>query len=117
MIGMQPTLAGKTARELRVWQGIEQADHADRNGRFLDEFDHGIRDRDFLAVEADNEACGDEHPGAVDLVDALSDIAPGILLLLHRDQGRRVRTFDADEDGEEVGLRPSLPGVPDHRPD
>src|SRR4029077_8395775 len=29
MIWVQPTFACKTARELRVWQGIEQADHAD----------------------------------------------------------------------------------------
>ena len=42
-------------------------------------------------------------PGAVDLVDALGDVAPRVLLLLHRDQRRRVRTFDADEDGEEIG--------------
>ena len=53
------------------------------NGRFLDELGHGIRDPDFLAVEADDEAGVHEHPGAVNLVDALGDIAPGILLLLH----------------------------------
>src|SRR6516164_9001745 len=102
MIGMQATFAGETARKLRVWQGIEQANHADRDRRFVDEFDHRIRDRPCLAVEAHNEARGYEHPRAVYLVNALSDVAPGILLLFHRDQGRGVRTFDADENAEEI---------------
>ena len=58
----------------------------------------------FLAVEADDEAGGDEHAGGVDLVDALGDAAARVLLLPHRDQRLGVRAFDADEDAEEIGL-------------
>lgn len=86
------------------------------DGRLF-ELDHGNRDRDFLAIEAHNETRGDEHPGAVYLVNTLSDIAPRILLLLHRDQGCRVRTFYANENAEEVGRGHHFLGVPDHRPD
>ena len=58
-----------------------------------------------LAVEANDEARGHEHAGAIDPVHALGQIAAGVLLLLGIDTSVfGVGAFDADEDGEEIRL-------------
>ena len=63
----------------------------------LDTVDHRLSHRGVLAVEADDKAGGDEHAVAVDLLDALRDVAPGVLLLLHLHERLGIRALDADE--------------------
>ena len=58
----------------------------------------------FSVSKPTNEAGGHEHAVAVDLVDALGDVALGVLLLAHLHQGLGIRALDADEDGEEVRI-------------
>src|SRR3954451_13185282 len=55
-----------------------------------------------LGIEPDYEAGGDEHAVAINLMDALGDVAPGVLLLLHLDECFWIRALDADENPEEV---------------
>jgi hypothetical protein len=72
----------------------------DRGG--VDALDHRLGDRALLAVEAKDESGGHKHAGAVDLMNAVGQHPPCILLLLHRHQRVAVRTLDADEHGEEI---------------
>jgi len=80
-------LRGKS-RGLRVWPGIEQA--TCRRRQIHDEFDHGIAGPRLSRRRSHNEAAVREsrrrnHGNAV------SDIAPGLLLSYSRDQGRWVQ--------------------------
>src|SRR6516164_5450478 len=98
----------KPAPELRVRQRIEEAHHANRDRRLLDQINHRIRCRLRFAVEADDEARGDEKTGGVDGVNALRNAATRVLLLAHRDQSSGIGTLDADKHTDEVGARHQL---------
>ena len=56
-----------------------------------------------FAVEADDEAGGHEKTRRIELVNALGNAAPCVLLLAHRNQRRGIGTLDADEDSDEIG--------------
>ena len=64
---MQPALLFQTARQLGVRQGVEQTDHRHRNRGVLDQFHHGVGDRNLLGVEADDKAGGDKHSRGIEL--------------------------------------------------
>ena len=68
----------------------------------LNEVHHRVGHRNVFAVEANDEASGHEHTGAVDLVDAVSQISPSVLFLFGVDKRLWIGAFDADEDREEI---------------
>src|SRR5690242_4520226 len=102
VVDVQAAFAREPTRELRVRQRVKQADHSDRNIRLLNKIDHWLRDRSLFRVEADNEAGRNRHAGAVNLVNTIADAAACILLLARCGERLLVRTFNADENSEEV---------------
>src|SRR5215469_4867383 len=102
-IGMQAAFLIESARELGVRQCVEEAHHANRNRRFLDQLNHSFRHRLRLAIEADYEARGHKKTGGVDRVDAVRNVTPRVLLFTHRNKRRSVRALDADKDPYEIG--------------
>ncbi len=102
--GKKTPFRQQAARQLCRGQGIKQADHADRDRRILDTLDHASGDAALFTVEAHDEARIDENPGLVDRLDALLQAAPRVLLFLHQHEGVRIRAFDADEYGKEIGI-------------
>jgi hypothetical protein len=61
-----------------------------------------VADLGLLTVEANDEVRSDEHAGPVNFVNAVHQIAAGVLLFPHRHQGFWVGTFNADEQREEI---------------
>ena len=52
----------------------------------------------------DDEAADGEHAERIELANAVAQIAPGVLLLLHLHQRGGIGALDPDEDGEEIGI-------------
>src|SRR6266403_2643237 len=102
MAFVEAAFMGQAPRQLCARQRIEKSNHADRNVRLLDTVDHRLSHRDFLGIKPDDKAGGDEHAVTVNLMDALGDVAPGVLLLLHLHERLWIRALDADENSEEV---------------
>src|SRR6516162_1886636 len=98
----------KPAPKLSVRQRIQQAHHANRDRRLFDHIDHRISRRLGFAVEANDEARGNEKTGGVDGVNALRNAATRVLLLAHRDQSSGIGTLDADKHTDEIGARHQL---------
>ena len=102
MAFVEAAFVGEAPRQLCARQRIEKSNHADRNVRLLDTVDHCLSHRDLLGIKPDDKAGGDEHAVTVNLMDALGDVAPGVLLLLHLHERLWIRALDADENPEEV---------------
>src|SRR5258708_39392080 len=101
---VQATFLLKPARELRIGQGVQQADHANRDRGLFYQLNHALRDRTFFTIDADNKSCRNKYAGGVYLLNALDESATGILLLLHGDESVGVGTFNPYKYPDKVGL-------------
>jgi hypothetical protein len=97
MASVETVLTDEPARQLGIGQRREEPHHRDRDRCLLDEICHRLGDRSCFAIETEDEAGGDQHPGVVDFLHTIGQTATGILFLLHRHECVGIRALDPDE--------------------
>ncbi len=131
---VQPALGLEPDVQRRLRHGQQHAQHDDGDLRLLEELVLLVEDAFVVVVEADDHPGRDEQVVRLDLVDRLQEVEALVLGLARLGQAFLAGRFDADEDGDEVGIaeqaeqfvvaghvdaglgvegqRPALPGVP-----
>ena len=86
-------------------RGLQQPHHGGHDPAFLDEIHLLLKDRGRIVIKTDDEAALHLEPGALELLDALHQVAALVLVLAAFSQAVFVGRLDADKYRIESGLR------------